>query len=130
MITGVPSGEILEEDLNEYFSENSSRPEPQMILIDIKDFRKVNRVYGFIKGDKLLRTIAQEIYESMRRNEEMYKHSTLNDAKRPLWKRIYRKYPGGDEFVALVPEVDSDVAVQLAKRLTSSLEQPYLIGRR
>ena len=37
--------------------------------------------------------------------------------------------PGGDEFVALVPDVDADVADKLAKRLTSALEEPYLIGR-
>ena len=34
-----------------------------------------------------------------------------------------------DEFVALVPDVDSTVADRLAKRLTASLEQPYNIGR-
>ena len=37
--------------------------------------------------------------------------------------------PGGDEFVALVPDVDSDTADKLANRLTRSLEQPYQIGR-
>jgi diguanylate cyclase (GGDEF)-like protein len=36
--------------------------------------------------------------------------------------------PGGDEFVALVPDVTSEVADALAKRLAKSLEKPYLIG--
>jgi diguanylate cyclase (GGDEF)-like protein len=36
--------------------------------------------------------------------------------------------PGGDEFVALVPDVTGGVAEKLAHRLTRSLEQPYLIG--
>jgi len=36
--------------------------------------------------------------------------------------------PGGDEFVALVPDVTSEVADSLAKRLTRSLEEPYNIG--
>ena len=31
--------------------------------------------------------------------------------------------------MALVPDVDSDVADKLALRLTNALEQPYLIGR-
>ena len=35
--------------------------------------------------------------------------------------------PGGDEFVALVPDVDTAVAEMLATRLTQSLEQPYRI---
>jgi len=37
--------------------------------------------------------------------------------------------PGGDEFVALVPDVDSEVADKLAKRLTEALEKPYKVGR-
>ncbi|MEJ2275484.1 MAG: GGDEF domain-containing protein, partial [Woeseiaceae bacterium] len=37
--------------------------------------------------------------------------------------------PGGDEFVALVPDVTSEIADQLAQRLTGALEQPYNIGR-
>ena len=36
---------------------------------------------------------------------------------------------GGDEFVALVPDVSSKMAGELAERLTRSLEQPYLIGK-
>ena len=36
--------------------------------------------------------------------------------------------PGGDEFVALVPDVTGDVAEKLATRLTRALEEPYLIG--
>ena len=36
--------------------------------------------------------------------------------------------PGGDEFVALVPDVSPDVADKLARRLTRSLEEPYNLG--
>ena len=36
--------------------------------------------------------------------------------------------PGGDEFVALVPDVAPDIAEGLAERLTEALEQPYSIG--
>ena len=38
--------------------------------------------------------------------------------------------PGGDEFVALVPDVKAKIAEKLATRLTACLEQPYLIGNR
>ena len=36
--------------------------------------------------------------------------------------------PGGDEFVALVPDVTADIADRLAVRLTAALEEPYRIG--
>ena len=37
--------------------------------------------------------------------------------------------PGGDEFVALVPDVEPEEAESLAKRLTAALERPYRVGR-
>ena len=37
--------------------------------------------------------------------------------------------PGGDEFVALVPDVTGEIAEKLARRLTAVLEEPYLIGK-
>ena len=36
----------------------------------------------------------------------------------------------GDEFVALLPDVDAEVADKLATRLTRALEETYLIGRK
>lgn len=36
--------------------------------------------------------------------------------------------PGGDEFVALVPDVTPEVADRLANRLATALEELYLIG--
>ena len=36
--------------------------------------------------------------------------------------------PGGDEFVALVPDVVPDVADTLATRLANALDEPYVIG--
>ena len=36
--------------------------------------------------------------------------------------------PGGDEFVALVPNVYPEIAERLAGRLTEALERPYSVG--
>jgi len=36
--------------------------------------------------------------------------------------------PGGDEFVALVPDLAPDLAEQLATRLSHALDQPYQLG--
>ena len=35
--------------------------------------------------------------------------------------------PGGDEFVALVPDVTPEVADKLARRLADALEAPYTV---
>jgi len=110
VITGVPNGSRLTADLDKFFADRPAGTQAQIILIDIRDFRKINREHGFLKGDQLIRNIAQEIYQSMRRNEYMYQHPALDNDSRPRWKKIYRRYPGGDEFVFLI-EGDQSAAV-------------------
>jgi GGDEF domain-containing protein len=102
VVTGVPNEAKLIRDVDSFYSERLASQEAQLVLIDINDFRSVNKRFGFLKGDELLRTIGQTLYQSMRRNEEIYKRTLDAKRLRPLWKRIYRKYPGGDEFVFLL----------------------------
>src|SRR3990172_3224598 len=117
VITGVPNGTQLTEDINIFFSTEEKQRDSQIILIDIKNFRRVNLRYGFLKGDQLLRLVAQEIYWAMRRNEEMYKHPGLARHEGPPWKRLYRRYPGGDEFVFLIEGDQSDAIGFVVNRL-------------
>jgi len=102
VITGVPNGSRLTADLEKFFSDRPVGTQANIVLIDIKGFRKINREHGFLKGDEILRKIAQKIYSSMRRNEYMYQHPALEHPDRPRWKRFYRRYPGGDEFVFIL----------------------------
>lgn len=46
----------------------------------------------------------------------MYKHSGFNKVSRPFWKRAYRRYPGGDEFVFIIEGNQAD-AIGFANRL-------------
>ena len=64
---------------------------------------------GHEAGDELLKIAAERLRTSLRSRDIIGR-------------------PGGDEFVALVPDVDHGTAEKLARRLTSSLEAPYNIG--
>lgn len=122
VITGIPNSRSLEKDIDEYFSLNRFGKKMQFIFIDLKDFRKINKKYGFNKTNDLLRSIAQTIYKRMRRNEEMYKYSigkTVNDKER---ENFYRVYPGGDEF-AFVIEGDQADAIGFSNRLVGQFEE-------
>ena len=110
VITGVPNGSSLTADLAKFFADRATGTLANIVLIDIKDFRSINSKYGFLKGDDVLRRIAQKIYKSMRRNEYMYQHPALDNPERARWKRVYRRYPGGDEFVFIL-EGDQAAAV-------------------
>lgn len=116
IITGIPNSRSLEKDIEEYFSKNRSNKKMQFIFIDLKEFRKVNKKYGFTNTNDLLRTIAQSIYRRMRRNEDMYKYSAGENKKQNEKEGFYRIYPGGDEF-AFIIEGDQSDALGFSNRL-------------
>ena len=57
VITGVPNSRSLEKDIEEYFLAKKSS-KLQFILIDLKNFRQINKKYGYSKTNNLLRLIA------------------------------------------------------------------------
>ncbi len=95
VVTGIPNEQKFKIDIESFSDEVS-----QIIFIDIDNFGSINKKYGFLKGDEMIRGIAQKLYFGMRRDEEIYKrqYSIPNS----FVKRIYRKYTGGDEFIFLV----------------------------
>ena len=79
------------------------------MFIDLNDFKVINDSHGHEVGDQLLTIAAKRLKTSLRSCDIIGR-------------------PGGDEFVALVPDVTRSVAEKLAKRLTVALEEPYLVG--
>ena len=122
VITGVSNEAKLIRDVGSFYSTHRASQEVQLILIDINDFRSVNKRFGFLKGDELLRNIAQSLYHSMRRNEEIYKLRSEVNPLRPLWKRIYRRCPGGDEFVFLIEGSQPDAVGFVISRLVPEFQ--------
>ena len=79
-----------------------------LLFIDLNEFKPVNDRYGHEVGDQLLSIAATRLKKSLRSCDIIGR-------------------PGGDEFVALVPDVTDEVADRLAYRLSEALEQPYII---
>lgn len=122
VITGIPNSRSLQKDIDEFYSVVKPNRKMQFIFIDLKDFRKVNSKFGFNKTNDLLRAIAQTIYKRMRRNEDMYKYSIENNAKKDEKENFYRVYPGGDEFVFII-EGDQADAIGFTNRLVGQFEE-------
>ncbi|WLQ16340.1 GGDEF domain-containing protein [Hahella aquimaris] len=74
-----------------------------LLMMDVDDFSEVNSEFGHIGGDEVLVQIAQIINQSVRGMD------------------IVGRY-GGDEFVALLPEADSNVAIEVAERIRRAVE--------
>lgn len=108
-LTGVLNRRGFERDASKRLTESADDATGALLFIDLNDFKVINDSHGHEIGDQLLTIAAKRLQKSLRSCDIIGR-------------------PGGDEFVALVPDVDSAVADKLAKRLTTALEEPYLIG--
>ncbi|MEL7185350.1 MAG: diguanylate cyclase, partial [Pseudomonadota bacterium] len=109
-LTGVLNRRGFERDAARRLTESADDATGALLFIDLNDFKTINDRCGHEVGDQLLTIAAERLRKSLRSCDIIGR-------------------PGGDEFVALVPDVDDAVADRLAKRLTRALEEPYTIGR-
>ena len=107
-LTGVLNRRGFERDASQRLSDSADDATGALLFIDLNDFKVINDSYGHEIGDQLLTTAADRLRKSLRSCDIIGR-------------------PGGDEFVALVPDVTDEVANQLARRLTDALEEPYVI---
>jgi len=109
-LTGVLNRRGFERDAAQRLTDSADDATGALLFIDLNDFKQINDQFGHEIGDQLLTIASERLRRSLRSCDIIGR-------------------PGGDEFVALVPDVDDEVADKLASRLTNALEEPYLIGR-
>ena len=108
-LTGVLNRRGFERDASRRLTESADDATGALLFIDLNDFKRINDSRGHEIGDQLLIIAAKRLRKSLRSCDIIGR-------------------PGGDEFVALVPDVTADLADRLANRLTAALEEPYLIA--
>lgn len=74
-----------------------------ILMIDIDFFKNLNDTYGHLKGDLVLHQIAQTVKGCLREID------------------ITGRY-GGEEFLVILPETDTNGAKQVAEKIRSSIE--------
>ena len=109
-MTGVLNRRGFERDASKRLSDSADDATGALLFIDLNDFKIINDSHGHEVGDQLLTIAAKRLRKSLRSCDIIGR-------------------PGGDEFVALVPDVEPDTAEKLANRLAMALEEPYLIGQ-
>lgn len=85
-----------------------------LLVVDLDNFKLVNDSFGHAAGDSYLQEVAQAMKRSLRPGD------------------IFARY-GGDEFVALLPEITADTAAVVAQRVldaAAAVGQPGPDGRR
>ncbi|MFN2340552.1 MAG: diguanylate cyclase [Halanaerobium sp.] len=102
-------GEImnrLEKEINRCSHINSSL---SIMMIDIDDFSEVNNNYGHVKGDRVIKTAAARIKESIRKMD------------------LAGRY-GGDEFLIVFPDTDIEKAEVVADRILENVRSKKIEG--
>lgn len=81
-------------------------------VLDIDHFKRVNDTYGHAAGDTALRTLSQTIRELV---------STL-----PLDGATFARV-GGEEFLLLLPDMESDAVIAACERVRCAVEQQPIV---
>jgi diguanylate cyclase (GGDEF)-like protein len=77
------------------------------VLMDIDHFKRYNDHYGHLAGDQALQQVVAIIQSAIRKSDRLYRY-------------------GGEEFLLLLPDTDSEGAEILAKRLIRDLQMAAL----
>jgi predicted signal transduction protein with EAL and GGDEF domain/FixJ family two-component response regulator len=100
-----------------------------LLLIDLDRFKVINDTLGHGAGDELLMEVARRLRSSVRHSDQITESSI-----EALGSRLHRSLEavgryGGDEFVALLPEVvDERDAERVASRILELMREPIFVG--
>ncbi len=108
-LTHVLNRRGFERDATRRLSNSPDDAIGALLFIDLNDFKRINDKYGHDVGDQILMIAAERLSSSLRPSDIIGR-------------------PGGDEFVALIPDVTAKIVEKLARRLALRLEEPYPVG--
>jgi diguanylate cyclase len=81
-----------------------------LLVIDIDHFKKFNDQYGHKAGDRVLRSVAASVQESLRASDLVFRY-------------------GGEEFVVILGGADLGIAAKLAEKVRQGVEKDYYIDK-
>ena len=103
--------------------------EVAVLLIDLDRFKVINDTLGHAAGDELLMEVARRLRSSVRHSDKEIELSldSMGSRSHRMLEAVGRY--GGDEFVALLPEVaDERDAQRVAHRILELLKAPIFVG--
>jgi diguanylate cyclase (GGDEF)-like protein/PAS domain S-box-containing protein len=111
ILTGLPNRALLSDRLRQAMIQTHRRKQKLAVaMIDLDGFKAVNDNHGHDAGDLLLTTLGTRMKHILREGDTL--------------ARI-----GGDEFVAVLPDLDDvEASVQMFNRLLNAAAEPVLIG--
>ena len=104
-LTGLPNRRHFEESLERELARAVRTDQPvNLLMLDIDHFKQVNDTYGHQTGDAVLRAVGRRLSETVRVGD------------------VVARY-GGEEFAIVMPNAETEDAVDLANRVLRAVEQ-------
>lgn len=112
-LTGLPNRRLFHDRLDLAIAHaHRSRGRLAVLFIDLDHFKKINDTLGHAVGDQLLEVVAGKLTDCLREDDSVAR-------------------TGGDEFLALLPEIeDFEPVADVAQRIIESLSQPVILEGR
>ncbi|MCL4386114.1 MAG: diguanylate cyclase [Actinobacteria bacterium] len=101
-LTGLYNRSYFEEEFKRL--DNSRNYPLGIIMGDLNGFKLINDVFGHLKGDDVLKQVAEILVKSCRKSD------------------IVSRY-GGDEFIILLPKADSEVLQNITERIKKACRE-------
>ena len=110
-LTGLFNRRYLMVHLEKLLNKNKETKKALCVLmLDIDHFKKINDTYGHAVGDEVLKTFSDRMLQRLRSFD--------------LVARL-----GGEEFVAILPDINKDMAIQVAERLRLGIgNEPFKVS--
>ena len=117
-LTGLPNRTLLRDRVG-HALERSRRDSSTVAVLfaDLDSFKAVNESLGHPMGDQLLVQVAARMGDTLRSEDTK---ARLGSETLSCW--------GGDEFVVLCEDLDSDLdAIRMTERITAALAPPFAV---
>ncbi|NPA32884.1 MAG: diguanylate cyclase [Aquificae bacterium] len=106
-LTGLKNRRSIEKALYDYFNDFQRYKYPfSVIMFDVNNFKEINDKYGHPVGDCVLRHIGDILRKYLRAKDAIGRY-------------------GGDEFLIILPGVNLQNAVKIARRLKNAIENYF-----
>lgn len=103
-LTGLYNHRIFSQMLKEESARALRYRQPlSLVMFDVDDFKRFNDTHGHPDGDKVLQAVADILRETLRKCDIPFRY-------------------GGEEFIAILPETESEAAVVVAERIRQAVQ--------